>query len=76
MAKQQIGFEELNSLFYPKHIAFIGASESSRLGSMMYLPAFRDSIWSETFYPINPKYDKILGWKCYQIGRASCRERV
>ena len=65
MAKQQIGFEELNSLFYPKHIAFIGASESSRLGSMMYLPAFRDSIWSETFYPINPKYDKILGWKCY-----------
>jgi len=65
MVKDQKCFEDLNSLFYPKHIAFIGASESSRLGSMMYLPAFKDSIWSETFYPINPKYNEILGWKCY-----------
>ncbi len=65
MVKDQKNFEELNSLFYPKHIAFIGASENSRLGSMMYLPAFKDSIWSETFYPINPKYEEILGWKCY-----------
>jgi acyl-CoA synthetase (NDP forming) len=65
MVEHRMEFEKINSLFYPKHIAFIGASESSRLGSMMYLPAFKDSIWSETFYPINPKYDKILGWKCY-----------
>jgi acyl-CoA synthetase (NDP forming) len=65
MVEHRIEYEKINSLFYPKHIAFIGASESSRLGSMMYLPAFKDSIWSETFYPINPKYDKILGWKCY-----------
>ncbi|MFX1417833.1 MAG: CoA-binding protein [Promethearchaeota archaeon] len=57
--------EEFDSLFYPKHIAFIGASESSRLGSMMYLPAFKDSIWANTFYPINPKHDRILDWKCY-----------
>ncbi|UCD01509.1 MAG: CoA-binding protein [Promethearchaeota archaeon] len=65
MVKDQNKFEDLNSLFYPKHIAFIGASESSRLGSMMYLLAFKDSIWSETFYPINPKYDRIMDWKCY-----------
>lgn len=58
-------FEDLHSLFYPKHIAFIGASENSRLGSMMYLPAFKNSIWSDTFYPVNPKYNEILGWKCY-----------
>jgi acetyltransferase len=57
--------ENLYSLFYPKHIAFIGASERSRLGSMMYLPAFKESIWANTFYPINPKHDKILDWKCY-----------
>ena len=57
--------EDLFSLFYPQHIAFIGASESSRLGSMMYLPAFKESIWANTFYPINPKHDRILGWKCY-----------
>ncbi len=65
MVNDQKFFEDLNSLFYPKHIAFIGASESSRLGSMLYLPAFKDSIWSETFYPINPKYNEIMGWKCY-----------
>ena len=65
MVEQQNGFEDFNSLFYPKHIAFIGASESSRLGSMMYLPAFKESKWTNTFYPVNPKYDKIIGWKCY-----------
>ncbi len=65
MVKDQKYFEDLNSLFYPKHIAFIGASENSRLGSMLYLPAFKDSIWSKTFYPINPKYSEIMGWKCY-----------
>jgi acyl-CoA synthetase (NDP forming) len=57
--------ENLSSLFYPRHIAFIGASESSRLGSMMYLPAFKDSIWANTFYPVNPKHDRIMDWKCY-----------
>ncbi|MDX1797569.1 MAG: CoA-binding protein [Candidatus Lokiarchaeia archaeon] len=57
--------ENLQSLFYPKHIAFIGASESSTLGSMMYLPAFKDSIWANTFYPINPKHQRIMDWKCY-----------
>ncbi len=65
MVNDQKFFEDLNSLFYPEHIAFIGASESSRLGSMLYLPAFKDSIWSETFYPINPKYNEVMGWKCY-----------
>ena len=65
METQEKHFEDLNNLFYPKHIAFIGASERSRLGSMMYLPAFKDSIWSNTFYPINPKYDRIMDWKCY-----------
>ncbi|MFW9969571.1 MAG: CoA-binding protein [Candidatus Odinarchaeota archaeon] len=65
MDKNKKEFEDFYSLFYPKHIAFIGASESSRLGSMMYLPAFKESIWVNTFYPVNPKYDKVMGWKCY-----------
>jgi acetyltransferase len=66
MDKNQIDIkEDLNSLFYPEHIAFIGASEKSTLGSMMYLPAFKESRWVNTFYPINPKYDRIMDWKCY-----------
>ncbi|MFX1468381.1 MAG: CoA-binding protein [Promethearchaeota archaeon] len=65
MFKDQKDIEDLSSLFYPKHIAFIGASENSTLGSMMYLTAFKESKWSDTFYPINPKYDKILNWVCF-----------
>ncbi|MBY9017264.1 MAG: CoA-binding protein [Candidatus Lokiarchaeota archaeon] len=53
------------SLFNPKHIAFIGASEKSTLGSMLYLVAFKESQWASTFYPVNPKYEKIMDWKCY-----------
>jgi acetate---CoA ligase (ADP-forming) len=56
---------DFDSLFHPKHIAFIGASEKSRFGAMLYLPAFKESIWANTFYPVNPKYDSILDWKCY-----------
>jgi acetate---CoA ligase (ADP-forming) len=63
--KDALKFEQLKQLFYPKHIAFVGASESSRLGSMLYLKAFKDSKWKDTFYPVNPKYDKIMDWKCY-----------
>jgi acyl-CoA synthetase (NDP forming) len=29
------------------------------------LPAFKESRWADTFYPINPKYDRIMDWKCY-----------
>ncbi|TXT58485.1 MAG: hypothetical protein BAJALOKI2v1_360032 [Promethearchaeota archaeon] len=58
-------FEEFKQLFYPHHIAFVGASENSRLGSMLYLKAFKTSKWKDTFYPVNPKYDKIMDWKCY-----------
>ncbi len=56
---------DLKSLFYPEQIAFIGASPNSSLGSMLYLKDFKDSRWSDTFYPVNPKHDEILGWKCY-----------
>ena len=56
---------DFDSLFHPKHIAFIGASERSKFGSMLYLSAFKESIWADNFYPVNPKYDRILDWKCY-----------
>ncbi|TFG02012.1 MAG: hypothetical protein EU542_05870 [Promethearchaeota archaeon] len=65
MDKSQYNFEEFNTLFYPKHISMIGASENSKFGSMLYLSAFKNSKWADTFYPVNPKYDKILDWKCY-----------
>ena len=66
MAVKDIKFEKFKTLFHPINIAFIGASEKSALGAMLYLSAFKTSKWKDTFFPVNPKYDKILGWKCYR----------
>jgi len=68
MVKNEIDsskFRKFNTVFNPKHIAFIGASESSTFGAMLYLKAFKESKYSDTFYPINPKREEIMGWKCY-----------
>ncbi|NHJ24625.1 MAG: hypothetical protein EAX89_08620 [Candidatus Lokiarchaeota archaeon] len=65
MTSKLYNFTQFDTLFSPKHIAFIGASEKSALGSMLYLEAFKDSKWADTFYPINPKYKTVLDWKCY-----------
>lgn len=66
MSSRQYDFKQFDRLFCPEHIAFIGASEKSALGSMLYLEAFKDSHWVDTFYPVNPKYEKVLDWKCYK----------
>jgi len=65
MDKGKKSFEEFETLFNPKHIAFIGASESSTFGAMLYLKAFERSKWKDSFYPVNPKRERILDWKCY-----------
>ena len=65
MDSQEYSFKKFDMLFYPKHIAFVGASEKSRFGSMLYLVAFKESEWVNTFYPVNPNYEKVLDWKCY-----------
>ena len=65
MPNYQDNSETLKAIFYPKHIAFIGASEQSKFGSMLYLSAFKESLWRDTFYPVNPKYEQVLDWKCY-----------
>jgi len=65
MVVKDLDFEKFDKIFHPKHIAFVGASEKSAFGAMLYLTAFKNSKWADTFYPVNPKYDKILDWKCY-----------
>ncbi|MHA1273084.1 MAG: CoA-binding protein [Promethearchaeota archaeon] len=64
-AEEEYDFDDFDTLFKPKHIAFVGASESSAFGSMLYLNSFKDSKWDDTFYPVNPNREKILHWKCY-----------
>jgi len=66
MVIKDLDFEKFKTLFHPTNIAFIGASEKSAFGAMLYLSAFKTSKWKDTFYPVNPKYDKVLDWKCYK----------
>ena len=66
MPVKDLDFEKFETLFHPINIAFIGASENSAFGAMLFLAAFKISKWKDTFYPVNPKYDKILDWKCYK----------
>jgi len=66
LAVKDIDFEKFETLFHPINIAFIGASEKSAFGAMLYLSAFKTSKWKDTFYPVNPKYDKVLDWECYK----------
>jgi acyl-CoA synthetase (NDP forming) len=66
MAFKDLDFEKFDTLFHPTNIAFIGASEKSAFGAMLYLSAFKSSKWNDTFYPVNPKYDKVLEWKCFK----------
>ncbi|MHA1460841.1 MAG: CoA-binding protein, partial [Promethearchaeota archaeon] len=66
MVVKDLDFEKFETLFHPTYIAFVGASEKSAFGAMLYLSAFKSSKWVDTFYPVNPKYDKILDWKCYK----------
>jgi len=56
---------DLNSLFSPKAIAVIGASpEEGKIGNVI-LTNLKGS-YKGKIYPINPKYDHILGMNCYK----------
>lgn len=65
MNNKEYDYNSFDTLFNPKHIAFIGASEKSAFGSMLYLTSFKESKWADTFYPVNPKAERVLNWKCY-----------
>ncbi|AEH06255.1 acetate--CoA ligase alpha subunit [Methanothermococcus okinawensis] len=59
----------LDKIFNPKSIAVIGASSiEGKVGHaiMKNLMAFGKNNPDNKIYPINPKYDEILGIKCYK----------
>jgi acyl-CoA synthetase (NDP forming) len=55
--------KELDYLFFPKSVALIGASPSEeKLGGI----ALRNLMGLKgNVYPVNPKYDEMLGLRCY-----------
>ncbi len=54
----------LESLISPRSVAVVGASEQSWYGRLV-LQNLKSCKFPGAIYPINPKYDGILGIKCY-----------
>ena len=54
----------LDPLLKPRSIAVVGASEKSGAGSIV-LDNLRRLGFPGRVYPINPKYDELCGWRCY-----------
>ena len=54
---------ELDQLFFPKNVALIGASpREDKLGGIALRNLLR---LKRDIYPVNPKYDELLGIRCY-----------
>lgn len=56
---------DLDSLFYPKSIAVIGASAKFGGGKIPYYQILKLRGYKGDLYPVNPKYDEIDGVKFY-----------
>lgn len=55
----------IDSIFYPKSIAIIGASRQPGSVGHSLLANIIDSRFQGVAYPVNPKAEAILGIKCY-----------
>jgi acetyltransferase len=56
---------KLNSIFYPKTMAIIGASRQQGSVGQALLANIIDSRFQGIVYPVNPRAKGILGIKCY-----------
>jgi acetate---CoA ligase (ADP-forming) len=55
----------LDALFKPRSIAVIGASADRRKNSGRPINFLKEHGYEGAVYPVNPKYEELLGWRCY-----------
>lgn len=55
----------LNSFFYPKSICVAGASTKEKSIGYELLKTIKSYQYTGKVFPVNPKADEILGYKCY-----------
>ena len=60
-----MNLEVLNGLITPKSVAVIGASTTSGKIGHTVLKNLKESEYQGDVFPVNPKADEILGYKCY-----------
>jgi len=57
--------KNLDSVFEPKTVAIVGASATpNKIGNVL-VKNFLEAKFQGDVYPVNPKYDEVLGYKCY-----------
>ncbi|HHX74834.1 MAG TPA: CoA-binding protein, partial [Firmicutes bacterium] len=57
---------DLQRLFKPKSVAVIGASNKKGKIGYSVMANLKDSGFQGAVYPINPKEEEILGYRCYR----------
>jgi acetyltransferase len=57
--------KSLEALFYPSSIAIIGASRKEKSIGNGLIKNLADGNYQGKIFPVNPKEEKILGYKCY-----------
>lgn len=65
MADLQVSYLTLESLFNPKTVAILGASENKNKLGFLQVKALLNSGYKGDIYPINPKSEMIEGLMCY-----------
>ncbi len=64
--KEPLGGEfDLNLLFNPATFAHVGASSNDLPGRYNYTAYLKKMNFKGRLYPVNPKYEEVLGFKCY-----------
>jgi len=56
---------DFDALFKPKSIAHVGASQKSAAGRFNYTRFLQHTRFEGELYPVNPKYEEVLGLRCY-----------
>jgi len=58
--------KELDAMFHPRSVAIIGASSKPGKIGHTIIKNMQNSKFPGKYFPINPKSDKILGYKAYK----------
>ncbi|MGD8779180.1 MAG: acetate--CoA ligase family protein [Ignavibacteria bacterium] len=57
---------EIRNFFYPKSICVVGASTKEKSIGYELLKTISTFGYREIIYPVNPKAESVLGYKCYK----------
>jgi acetyltransferase len=55
----------LDRIFFPTSVAIAGVSTRMDSPGTLFLRSLKDMAYSGEIYPVNPKHDEIMGYKCY-----------